>query len=512
MGRKGLWTILAVLALAMMSVRTALAAPAINEQRPNRAGMRVYGQVTAIGDGQFTLLLSDGREVTVRVDEQTRFRQAGGGEATFGDLTVGRWVAGVGRPTDQEGVFLARVVVLLPEDFDPSQRLGARAAGRVVRVDAEGGTFVLDTRQGEVTVAVNEATRFRGIASLGDLQPGMFAAAAGEKQDDGTLLARVVGAREGKRQVQRFAGEVTAVDTGAGAFALRTRSGETVNFSVTEKTRYQGKIQGLGDLQPGMAAVVGATRGDNGRWTALFVAAGPRPEVQRFVGQVMAVNPAAGQLTLKTREGQEVIFATTERTRYRGVQGLDEVQPGMAALVTAAEVDGRWVALAVAAGRKPADARRFVGVVTAVGEHEFTLNTQGDGQVTLQVNDQTRFRGISGLGDLNPGMKAIALARPGKDGGWVALAVGVRLEGRGGGHQGGQGRVRLLGQVEAANGDTLTLTARGGQSVTVTVTGQTRFRGIGGLSDLQPGQKVLVVAAKGDGQLQALLVAARPGP
>ncbi len=510
MGRKGLWTILTVLALAMMSVGTALAAPAIDEQQPNRSGMRAYGQVTAIGDGQFTLLLSDGREVTVRVDEQTRFRQAGGGEATFDDLAVGRWVAGIGRPTDQEGVFLARVVILLPEDFDPSQRLGARAAGKVVRVDAEGGTFVLDTRQGEVTVAVNAETRFRGIASLGDLQPGMFAAAAGKKQDDGTLLARVVVAREGKRELQRFAGEVTAVDAGAGTFALSTRSGETVNFGVTEKTRYQGKIAGLGDLQPGMVAVVGATRGNDGTWTAVFVAAGARADVKRFVGQVTAVDPAAGQLTLKTREGQEVTFATTERTRYRGVQGLAEVQPGMMALVTAAEVDGRWTALTVAAGRKPAEAQRFTGVVTAVGEHEFTLNTQGDGQVTLQVTDQTRFKGVSGLGDLKPGMKAIALARPGENGGWVALAVGARPEGQGGGHQGGQGRVRLLGQVEAVGGSALTLTARDGQSVTVTVTGQTRFRGIGGLGDLQPGQQVLVVAQEVDGTLQALLIAARP--
>ena len=168
------------------------------------------------------------------------------------------------------------------------------------------------------------------------------------------------------------------------------------------------------------------------------------------------------------------------------------------------------MALAVAAGQKPQNIHRFTGVVTAVGEHDFTLNTQGDGQVTLYVTENTRFRGVSGLSDLKPGMKALAVARQDEGGRWVALAVGARQdEGHGGGHPGGRDARRLVGQVASVSGNALTVTTRDGQSVTVKVTGETRFRGVSGLSDLQEGQAVLVVLKETGGEPHALLIAAR---
>ena len=70
--------------------------------------------------------------------------------------------------------------------------------------------------------------------------------------------------------------------------------------------------------------------------------------------------------------------------------------------------------------------------------------------------------------------------------------------------------MRLLGRVDQVGDHSLTLTTRNGQQVTVQVTNETRFRGVSGLADLQPGQGVLVLAKDtGDGY-QALLVAARP--
>ena len=100
----------------------------------------------------------------------------------------------------------------------------------------------------------------------------------------------------------------------------------------------------------------------------------------------------------------------------------------MRAAVWAAEVDGKQVALVVAAGTPPDDARRFLGVIVAVGDQSFTLDTQGDGRVTFTVTERTRYRGVRGLDELQPGMKAMVLARPAEDDGWVALGVGVRVK------------------------------------------------------------------------------------
>lgn len=419
---------LALLALVMLvaaAPQTAWAAPVRKVERPGHAGKRALGQVTAVGENQFTLLLRDGREVTVLVDEQTHFRLAGGGEATFDDLTVGRWVVGAGRPTDQDSTFVARVVVLLPEDFDPGQ-LGDKAAGRVEAVDAAADTFVVTTRDGEqVTVRVDEQTRFRGVEGLEQLQPGMFAAAAGKRQDDGTLLARLVAARE-------------------------------------------------------------------------------HPDLQRFAGKVSAVDATAVTFTLTTREGQEVTFAVVDKTRFRGVEGLEQLQPGMAAVVGAVQDEsGRWVALIVAAGQRP-DLQRFGGVVVNVSDQGFTLETQGEGQVTFVVTEATRFHGIGGLADLKNGMKAVVGAVQDENGRWVAVVVGAR--------QGGQpprDGVRFLGRVEQVGNNALTLTTHDGQTVTVRVTGETRFRGVTGLDDLQPGQGVLVLAKETGGGYHALLIAAR---
>ena len=44
---------------------------------------------------------------------------------------------------------VARLAIILPDDYDPSQRLGRRARGYMTAVDLKGGSFNLLTLSGE---------------------------------------------------------------------------------------------------------------------------------------------------------------------------------------------------------------------------------------------------------------------------------------------------------------------------------------------------------------------------
>ncbi len=356
MWRKG-WIWLGALLFAAFSTGTAWAASAADLEPPHPPAPRAVGQVTAVGEDQLTLRLRDGREVTVWVDDHTRFRQIGGGEASLADVEVGLWVAGRGSPSE-EGAFRAQVMVLLPQGWDPSSWRGVRVLGRVLEVDPAANRFVVGLRSGKaVRVEVNERTRFRGVSGLEDLQPGVFVAVAGKRQEGGTLLARLVVARQGP-QVRRYLGRVTAVHPDAGTFALQTPSGETLTFVVTDRTRYGGQAQGLEDLRPGMEALVGAVKTPQGalqaRWVVVRM---PREHERAFRGEVVSVGRQA--LVLRTLSGQEVTLAVTAQTRFgRGLTGLEDLHPGLRVGVLARQTEkGRWEAVAVVGWSRTAEGR-----------------------------------------------------------------------------------------------------------------------------------------------------------
>ena len=171
---------------------------------------------------------------------------------------------------------VARMVLILPKDFDPSQRLGKRARGSVTGVDIEGSSFNLHTLRGEdLTLHVSEGTIYVGrVQSLQDLEEGMQAAIGAIQQEDGSLLALVVLAR---KPLIKHAGTITAVDASGETFTLDTRLGETQEITVDEYTRFRSKdgaIQGLEEVQPGMLAVVVAKVSENSELVARLVLVG----------------------------------------------------------------------------------------------------------------------------------------------------------------------------------------------------------------------------------------------
>jgi hypothetical protein len=232
------------------------------------------GQVTAIGKSEFTIEKKDGMELTVKVDERTRYRSKEKTELAFSDLKTGQWVAVVvERGQGERGT--ARLVVSLPEDFDPTQFEGAR--GKVIDVNAAANQFTIENREGQKTVVTtNSETTYRGeVTSLAELEEGMLAGVVNKEVTGDGMQAQLV--RAGN-PTSRSLGEITQVNPSAGTFTLKTRrTGEEMTFAVDENTRFRGReVQSLADLKMGMMVLVGAKDLGSGSYQALVVAVLPR--------------------------------------------------------------------------------------------------------------------------------------------------------------------------------------------------------------------------------------------
>ncbi|MGH2606920.1 MAG: DUF5666 domain-containing protein, partial [Anaerolineales bacterium] len=159
----------------------------------------------------------------------------------------------------------------------------------------------------------------------------------------------------------RAAGEVTAVDPGASTFSLQPREGEELTIQVTEDTVFHsrdGEIDALEDMQAGMRAFVRGQVTEDGAHIARGVAVGDpadRPELERYAGTVATVVPGQDTFSIELRDGDEVAFQTSDRTRFRShdgsVGGLEDLKKGMLVRVGALPQEGGGhLALVVLAG------------------------------------------------------------------------------------------------------------------------------------------------------------------
>ncbi len=341
--------LIAILSAMLMS-SMALAA----EDTPQGRGQSMYGEIVAVAVDGFTVQNQAGEQVTYLIDEKTSYRSSEIEEPGLSDLQVGGKVAvfAPGRPPESP---TARLVILLPDDFDPSQWAGVRARGEIVAVDLDAGSFVLQTNSGEERpFLVDDTTRYFGqLSGLRDLQSGWEAGVGGVETDDGDLLAKfVIGVDIQNAKIH--AGTITGVIPSAGTFTLQTRQGEEWTVAVDENTRYNsraGEIAGLDDLVPDMVAMVYGSPQDEGVFLAKRVIAVdvedlPNYDVKAF-GQITAVSEDS--FTIQPRNGDERTFLVDEETSFRAregeVNGLDDLEDGMFALVGAYETeDGQLLA------------------------------------------------------------------------------------------------------------------------------------------------------------------------
>jgi hypothetical protein len=320
---------------------------AAEDENIAQAQRRGLGQITSLGDGQFTVQLRSGEEKVIRVDENTRYFKADGSAGSFADLQVGLWVAG--RVVASADGLLARRVILLPAGFDPDHK-NAAARGDVTSLGDT--SFTLHNLRGEdLTIAVDSNTTYVGeVHSFSDLQTGMKTVVGAQKLEDGSLLAIAVAVRP---NLIRHAGEITTVDPAASTFGLHSRQGESLTFQADGSTQYFGQVESLVDLQPGMLAVVAAKQLEDGSYLAVRVTASEKPQVDvKKAGRVTAID--ASSFTIHARDGNPYTFQVTPETRFRSrggqVKGLKDLRLGMGVAVAAQETDdGQLNALVVVA-------------------------------------------------------------------------------------------------------------------------------------------------------------------
>jgi hypothetical protein len=422
--KKNTILILVILVAALSFTGVALAAeddPA--GQKPGRR--RGHGEIISLGNMQFTVQTPDGTVATIQVSDRTRYRAAEGEVEGFDDLKVGQKVV---VKTGFFGKNTARLVVVLPEDFQPRGRFEVRTRGEVAAVDLEAGSFqVLTAEDEELTFLVDEQTRFRGaLDELADLEVGWQAGVAAQEQEDGSLLASFVLAGERQNPI-RARGTVTAIDLLSDTFDLETAEGEQITVQVQEETVFKGQLETLAGLQVGWEAGIAAHESEEGEVIAKLVIAGERPERLRTRGEVTAVDLEAMSFTLKDPQGGESVYLVDEETRFQGnLSELADLQVGWAAGVDAVvQEDGTNRAILVIAGN-PENFTRARGEITRVDAEAgtFTLLTEAGASLTCQVGEHTRYRGqLTSLEDMEVGWKAGVGARIQEDGSLMAILV-----------------------------------------------------------------------------------------
>jgi hypothetical protein len=328
------------------------------------------------------------------------------------------------------------------------------------------------------------------------------------------------------RQI-RVMGEVTQVDSESNFFLLRARGGNEFRFVVDHSTQFRspnGKVKSLSELRPGMHALVVALEQFDGTLLARVIATDgiekPR-ELIRSTGEIIQVDVAAGTFSLKRPDGEVLRFQTGERTQFRSrdgsIDGVEDLKPGMVALVVAVKLeDGGLFAVLVAAGERgevPA-IKEFRGEIAAVvpGQGKFSL-LGSDGKIrTFETIDRTEFRSRDGtvkdIHDLKKGMNAVVGAVVKEDGSLVALIVGVWSE-----QEPPRDIVRAAGRIVDLGKHEFTIERRDGGRMTFAVDGSTTFKSRDGsvteFDDLKVGMIAVVGARKlGDERLRAIWVGA----
>ena len=201
MSKKTWIALLGALMLAATVASAAMAAPSQTERLdpPNPPGPRggpgrgplwgpphLAGEITEIGDDQFTVTTANNNEVTIEVSELTSYL---GALDSFSDLEVGLDVAVVGHRSG-EGSLVARVVAT--RDDLP---FGTRLGGEVTAVGAD--TLTIETPRGEtfvfdVTADTDFLSRENAVLGLGDIEVGNHVMVFFEQSSSGGLAANVI--------------------------------------------------------------------------------------------------------------------------------------------------------------------------------------------------------------------------------------------------------------------------------------------------------------------------------
>lgn len=241
--------------------------------------------------------------------------------------------------------------------------------------------------------------------------------------------------------------------------------------------------------------------------TAL-AAEGDQPDLVKVRGEVIAVDPLAGNFSVESNQGEVYTFFVGEETAFRGLESLDELEVGWKAGVAAREEDGRLLAVLVIAG-ETLDLNQARGKVLDVNlsAGKFSIQTSSGEELRFFVDEKTRYGGqISGLEELEEGMGAGVVYKEHSQG--KLIAVGL-VAGYAPDLLKARGEVTAvdpqLGQFEIETPE--------GELMRFSVDENTRYQGqLTSLEEMEVGWAAGVAAREEEGQLTAVLVIAGNRP
>lgn len=357
--KKSLLAILTTLLMVIAFVGIASADEGTLQNHLHDRGSKfAVGKIISIGTDQFTINTKN-RDITLRVTEDTVFKNREGDILSFSDLAIGHFVAGrAGK--DEEGNLIARLVILLPEDFDPQKIDLIRLKGVVEKVNYGQNIFELKTESGKIiTIKVNDQTKFLGsVGELKDLEKGLGVTVGAIRNDEGILAKVVADLRDDQPRGSSAAGKVTAVDNNM--LTIETKN-SSLSFHIIGDTIFKsrgGDIDSLSDITVGMGVMVVYKTNGDGNLQALVVIAGDvhegRPQVRKTVGEVTSINES--QLSIINRNGEDLSFSIHAETKFvsrndAGIQAAD-IQNGQTVLVVFSQTeDGSLIAKLVGVGQ-----------------------------------------------------------------------------------------------------------------------------------------------------------------
>jgi hypothetical protein len=210
-----------------------------------------------------------------------------------------------------------------------------------------------------------------------------------------------------------------------------------------------------------------------------------------------------GSFSLRTRDDRILRFETDENTRYRSqdgaIEGLEDLEPGMKALVVArSPEEGSPIALLVAAGKIDdlPPIRQYKGEVSSVtpGLGLFTILTEDDQELEFKISERTKFRSpdgdITSINHLRPGMRIQIGAIVNEDGELIPLIIMA------GSPQRPVNDVKTAGRIVEINGNSFTIEMRSGETRSFVVDATTRYASkdgsVKGFEDLEVGMIAFV--------------------
>lgn len=380
---KARWAIgLMVVALSLVFVVPVGASPPPPEggRRPLR-GQRVAGSVVDVEDSSLVVEGPRG-SFSLFVAPSTRLVIPGNESPSLEDVEVGNYVVAQGIRRGRG--FQARIVLVLSSKPH-------HVKGEVATVSEASFTLLID--EGEVTILVDEQTRFRipGIpeASLEDVEVGTTLDVVGQHTSEDEVLARLVVARP-PRVIK---GGGTVIGVGMEALTIERRAGDEVTLLIDEATAFlvPGVVEAsLQDIEEGDRVQVRARLGGDTP-VALNVTVIP-PNAAALVGKVVSISGST--LEVQTRLDQIIEVETDEATKVF-VPGIEDATLDDVRVEDRVKLGGEWLdethfhtwAIQVDSRDR---FRQMQGRILSLDENTLTLGSP-HGTVDVLVDEETRY-------------------------------------------------------------------------------------------------------------------------